>query len=77
MVAHRTVGAAGLAILLVAIFPANVHAALADPTPAVGDALVPRTAMQLVFLAATIAIPVHYLRTRKRESVSAGAHEAD
>src|SRR5437868_6905130 len=66
--------AAGLAVLLVAIFPANVQAALDDPTPAVGDGLVPRTAIQLVFLAATIAIPAHYVGTRKRESVETSAH---
>jgi uncharacterized membrane protein len=49
--------AASLAVLLVAMFPANIHAALHDvtlggrpPTP-----IVLRTALQLVFLAAMVA----------------------
>jgi uncharacterized membrane protein len=60
---HRTAPwtAAGLSVLLVAMFPANVHAALeGTSTP-----LLPRTLMQLVFLAATLAVVVHHLRTRR------------
>jgi uncharacterized membrane protein len=53
--------AAGLAALLVMVFPANVHAALeGTDTP-----LLPRTLMQLVFLAATLAVVAHHLRTRR------------
>jgi uncharacterized membrane protein len=56
--------AAGLSLLLLAMFPANVHAARAGLTiggrPA--TALVPRTLLQLVFLAATVAVAVHGLR---------------
>jgi uncharacterized membrane protein len=56
--------AAGLALLLLALFPANVHAARAGLT--IGGrpvtALGPRTLMQLVFLAATVAVAVGGLR---------------
>lgn len=48
--------ASGLALLLVAVFPANVHAARAGLT--IGGSpvtpLVPRIALQVVFLAATL-----------------------
>jgi uncharacterized membrane protein len=54
-----------LAVLLLALFPANVHAALAGLSDAPEDALLPRTLMQLVFLAATIAIPLAHLRRRR------------
>jgi uncharacterized membrane protein len=50
--------AAGLTLLLVAMFPANIHAARARLT--IGGrpvtSLVPRTALQLLFLAATLAV---------------------
>jgi uncharacterized membrane protein len=52
--------AGGLALLLLAMFPANVHAARAGltlggrPVTALG----PRTLLQLVFLAATLAVAV-------------------
>lgn len=56
--------AAGLSVLLVAMFPANVYAALAgltlDGAPAM--ALLPRTLLQLVFLAATLTVLVPHLR---------------
>jgi uncharacterized membrane protein len=52
------VAAGGLALLLLAMFPANVHAARAGLTlggrPA--TALVPRTLLQLLFLAAAGAV---------------------
>ncbi|MBL7253238.1 DoxX family membrane protein [Actinoplanes sp. LDG1-01] len=51
-----------LGLLLVAMFPANVHAARAGITTAPGDALLPRTLMQVVFVAACAAIPVRYWR---------------
>jgi uncharacterized membrane protein len=44
--------AGGLAALLVVMFPANVHAALEGT----GTPLLPRTLMQLLFLAATLAV---------------------
>ena len=53
--------AAGLTVLLVAMFPANVHAALeGTDTP-----LLPRTLMQLLFLAATLTVVAHHVRTRR------------
>jgi uncharacterized membrane protein len=50
--------AAGLALLLLALFPANVHAARAGLTIAGRPvpALVPRALLQLVFLAAAVAV---------------------
>lgn len=46
--------AAGLSLMLIAMFPANVH--LASYSDAWDDQLVPRTLMQLVFLAATVTV---------------------
>lgn len=66
--------AGGLAALLVAVFPANVHRALAGPAVPVDDQLVPRTALQVVFLAATLAVVVHHVRATRR--ASAGARRA-
>jgi uncharacterized membrane protein len=52
--------AAGLSLLLLAMFPANVHAARAGLT--IGGrpvtSLVPRTLLQLLFLGATVAVAV-------------------
>jgi uncharacterized membrane protein len=53
--------AAGLTVLLVAMFPANVHAALQGT----GTPLLPRTLLQLVFLAATLAVVAHHVRSRR------------
>ena len=63
---HRTAmwAAAGLTAMLVGMFPANVYAATKGISPSFGDALVPRTLMQLVFLAATVTVLVHHARTR-------------
>ena len=58
--------AGGLSALLVALFPANVHKALSGPEVALDDQLVPRTALQVVFLAATVAVVVHHVRTTRR-----------
>ncbi|WP_410655461.1 DoxX family protein [Amycolatopsis sp. lyj-112] len=55
--------AAGLTLLLLGMFPANVSKALNGPVTSVMDELVPRSLMQVVFLAATVAIVVHRLRT--------------
>ena len=59
--------AGGLAALLVVMFPANVYAALAGLTiggsPAM--ALLPRTLLQVVFLAATLAVLVAEVRSRR------------
>ncbi|MCE9668102.1 DoxX family protein [Myxococcus stipitatus] len=58
--------AACLSVLLVAVFPANVYAALAGVTTQPHQQLLPRTAMQLVFLAATLSVVVHDLRARRQ-----------
>jgi uncharacterized membrane protein len=55
--------AGGLSLLLVAMFPANVHAALEGT----GTALLPRTLMQMLFLAATLAVVAHHLQARRQE----------
>jgi uncharacterized membrane protein len=55
--------AGGLTALLVGLFPANVYAALNGITSP-EDALVPRTLMQLVFLAATVAVLASSVRGR-------------
>ncbi|QFZ18205.1 DoxX family protein [Saccharothrix syringae] len=56
--------AAGLGVLLVAMFPANVYAAQQGLSPSLGDQLLPRTLLQVVFLAATVAVVVHHRRSR-------------
>lgn len=48
--------AAGLTVVLVAMFPANVYAALAGSRTTRLEALLPRTLIQLVFLTATGAV---------------------
>lgn len=66
--------AGGLSALLVAMFPANVYAAVEgltlDGNPA--TSLVPRTLMQLVFLAATLSVVAYHLRERRQETRIAG-----
>ncbi|WP_461174911.1 DoxX family membrane protein [Arthrobacter sp. Z1-9] len=56
--------AGGLALLLVAMFPANVYAAQAGliVNGAAATALLPRTLIQLVFIGATIAVALPYAR---------------
>jgi uncharacterized membrane protein len=64
----RTVFAAStcLTLLLVVMFPANVHLALSgDPMPW-WDELLPRTFLQLVFLAATATVAVDAWRRLRR-----------
>lgn len=48
--------AGGLTLMLVALFPANVHHALSADTVRWDDRLLPRTVLQLAFLAATTAV---------------------
>jgi uncharacterized membrane protein len=50
--------ALGLALMLLAVFPANIHAARQRLTIAGRpvEALIPRTLLQIVFLMATIAV---------------------
>jgi uncharacterized membrane protein len=58
--------AAGLSALLVVMFPANVHAALEGT----GTPLLPRTLMQAVFLAATLAVVAYHLRTQRTPALA-------
>jgi uncharacterized membrane protein len=65
--------AGGLTALLVGLFPANVYAALNGITTSPEDALVPGTLMQLVFLAATVAVLAPSVRGRRLRRRSAVA----
>ena len=56
--------AAGLTLLLVTMFPANVYKALNDPTLRLSQELGPRTALQVIFLSATLAILWHHRSAR-------------
>lgn len=72
--------AAGLAALLVAMFPANAYAALEGLTlgGAPAMALVPRALLQLVFLAATLVVlgyHVRVLRSARSAGRSAGLRD--
>jgi uncharacterized membrane protein len=73
----RTVAwaAGGLAALLVVMFPANVYAAVEGLTlgGAPAMALVPRTLLQVLFLAATLAVLVAYIPRRRRSLTGARA----
>ncbi|MGW5642749.1 DoxX family protein [Saccharopolyspora sp. NPDC003752] len=70
---HRTApwAAGGLGLMLIAMFPANVYAALEGILTAADDQLVPRTAMQVVFLAATAVVVVHHVRARNGRATEA------
>ncbi|OLZ51917.1 DoxX family protein [Amycolatopsis keratiniphila] len=57
---------AGLTLLLLGMFPANVYKALHGPVTSTMDELVPRSLMQVVFLAATVSLVVFYARTPDR-----------
>ena len=60
--------AAGLTALLIAVFPANVYAAVEGIATEAHQALLPRTVMQLVFLAATVAVYLAPARSGGRSS---------
>ena len=60
--------------LLVVMFPASVHLALTEPTRW-DDTLVPRTLLQLVFVAATTAVYVGRRRRRARQRQVPGGPE--
>lgn len=55
-----------LALLLVVMFPANVYAAVAGVLTGPMDALLPRTLIQIVFVAAAVTVFVLELRNRRR-----------
>ena len=68
--------AGGLSALLVGLFPANVYAALNHITTSPADALVPRTLMQLAFLAATVAVLASYVPSRRHRRQPAVAADS-
>jgi uncharacterized membrane protein len=57
--------AAGLTLLLVTMFPANVYKTLNDPTLRLSQELGPRTALQVIFLSATLAVLWHHRSGRR------------
>jgi uncharacterized membrane protein len=63
--------AVGLTVQLVVMFPANVYAAIDHQPSAFEDQLVPRTILQLVFLAATIAAAARTRRAAVRPAAVA------
>lgn len=54
-----------LGLMLVAMFPANVYAAVAGVLTGPMDALLPRTLMQVVFVGAAVAVVVAHPRSRR------------
>jgi uncharacterized membrane protein len=81
---HRTApwAAGGLAGMLLAMFPANVYAAVEGLSLGGSPAtpLLPRTLMQLLFLAAALSVVAFHARTRRPALSTAqdtdNAHEA-
>ena len=65
--------AAGLTLQLLAMFPANVYAAQHEIVTAAYDQIVPRTIMQVVFVAATVAVLVTSIGERRRGPVRIAA----
>ena len=57
--------AVGLSLLLVAMFPANVYKAFEDSTLGVSQELLPRTALQALFLSATLVLVWRYWTVRR------------
>lgn len=58
----RRWAAGGLTLMLIAMFPANVYKAISSTDLAWSETLIPRTILQVVFLAATIAVLVWDVR---------------
>jgi len=69
--------AGGLAVLLVVMFPANVYAALSGAAMegAQTMALFPRTLLQLLFLAATLAVVRAYAPRRSGAASTVGRND--
>ena len=65
--------AAGLTLQLLAMFPANIYAAQHGIVTAGYDQIVPRTIMQVVFVAATAAVLVTSIGERRRGPVRIAA----
>ncbi|WP_147916223.1 DoxX family protein [Ruania zhangjianzhongii] len=68
----RTVlpASAGLTLLLVVMFPANVHLALTGADLPWWDQLVPRTILQVLFLGATGTVLGHRWRTHRQSATA-------
>ncbi|WP_209323790.1 DoxX family protein [Brevibacterium renqingii] len=64
----RIWAAIGLGLMLLLMFPANVHLALSAEDPPWDDTLLPRTVLQLIFLAAVAAVLVPELRGLRARS---------
>ncbi|RXZ68002.1 DoxX family protein [Agromyces albus] len=60
--------AGALALMLVAMFPANVYAALEGIASTTADYLLPRTLIQIVFLAALLAVVVSHVHAARVSS---------
>lgn len=61
----RPWAAGGLGLMLTLTFPANAHLALTGENLPWNDQLVPRTAMQAVFLAAGLAVLIPEIRAQR------------
>ncbi|MFV2171633.1 DoxX family protein [Actinomadura sp. LOL_016] len=68
--------AGGLGLMMVGMFPANVHWALSQPDLPWGEHLVPRTVMQVIFVGAALSIPAHHARIARRREAAAPAGTA-
>ncbi|MEU0237372.1 DoxX family protein [Nocardiopsis sp. NPDC006198] len=68
--------AAGLGALMVAMFPANVYSIMTGASAGFSENLPVRTAMQAVFIAATLAVVLHHLRARRAAAVAGDRAEA-
>jgi uncharacterized membrane protein len=71
--------AGGLTLLLIGMFPANVHLALTGADLDPSDELLPRTMLQVVFVAAAVTALVTSLRSARvpeRESIAEPAEAA-
>lgn len=61
----RLWAASGLELMLILMFPANVHLALTGENLPWDDHLLPRTLMQVLFLAAVLAVIIPEIRARR------------
>lgn len=61
----RPWAAGGLGLMLIVMFPANVHLALTGENLPWDDQLVPRTVMPAVFLAAVLAVLIPEIRAQR------------
>lgn len=66
--------AGALALMLVAMFPANVYAAVSGLASDPMEALLPRTVIQVIFVAATLAVAIPAFLARRRIKRGAGHH---